>query len=202
MLGDAEAKAEDLLALIEDLLEVARIEESAIDARSRADRAGRVAHRDRARVGRCASSRRARRSFVDVADDAPVFEADKALLKRVFANLIQNALTHSATRGRRSRSGARRDGDGGCCSPWPTTAPGIPPEYHEMIFRKFERVKTPHMPRVRSSGLGLAFCKLVVEAHGGRIWVQSSGGERAARSTSRSRCIRRRRRWRPRAVRS
>ena len=55
--------------------------------------------------------------------------------------------------------------------------PGIPPEYHELIFRKFEQVKTPDIPRVRSSGLGLAFCKLVVEAHGGRIWVQSAEGK-------------------------
>ena len=54
---------------------------------------------------------------------------------------------------------------------------GIPPEYHDLIFRKFEQVRTPHIPRVRSSGLGLAFCKLVVEAHGGRIWVKS-GPER------------------------
>jgi signal transduction histidine kinase len=54
--------------------------------------------------------------------------------------------------------------------------PGIPPEYHEVIFRKFERVKNPRLPRARNSGLGLAFCKLVVEAHGGRIWVQSNEG--------------------------
>ena len=54
--------------------------------------------------------------------------------------------------------------------------PGIPPQYHEVIFHKFESVKTPNVPRVRSSGLGLAFCRLVVEAHGGRIWVQSSEG--------------------------
>ena len=44
-----------------------------------------------------------------------------------------------------------------------------------VIFRKFERVKNPNIPRTRSSGLGLAFCKLVVDAHGGRIWVQSAG---------------------------
>ena len=111
---------------------------------------------------------------VDVADDAPVFEADKALLKRVFGNLVQNALTHSARavtlHARRARATATA-----CCSRSPTTAPGIPPEYHEVIFRKFERVKTPNIPRTRSSGLGLAFCKLVVDAHGGRIWVQSAG---------------------------
>ena len=53
--------------------------------------------------------------------------------------------------------------------------PGIPPEYQEVIFRKFERAKNPNIPRTRSSGLGLAFCKLVVDAHGGRIWVQSAG---------------------------
>jgi signal transduction histidine kinase len=58
--------------------------------------------------------------------------------------------------------------------------PGIPPQYHEVIFHKFERVKTPNVPRVRSSGLGLAFCRLVVEAHGGRIWVQSAEGAGSA----------------------
>jgi signal transduction histidine kinase len=55
--------------------------------------------------------------------------------------------------------------------------PGIPQEYHEIIFRKFEQAKTPSTPRVRSSGLGLAFCKLAVDAHGGRIWVQSAEGK-------------------------
>ena len=58
--------------------------------------------------------------------------------------------------------------------------PGIPPEYHEVIFRKFEQVRALHAPRVRSSGLGLAFCRLVVERHGGHIWVQSTGGTGSA----------------------
>jgi len=58
--------------------------------------------------------------------------------------------------------------------------PGIPKEYQELIFRKFEQVRTPNAPRVRSSGLGLAFCKLAVEAHGGRIWVQSEEGRGSA----------------------
>ena len=108
-----------------------------------------------------------------MADDAPVFEADKALLKRVLGNLVQNALTHSATAITLQLS-ARRDGDG-ILFTVADNGPGIPPEYHEVIFRKFERVKNPNIPRTRSSGLGLAFCKLVIDAHGGRIWVQSAG---------------------------
>jgi signal transduction histidine kinase len=110
---------------------------------------------------------------VDVTDDAPVFEADKALLKRVIGNLVQNALTHSASAVKIQLT-ARRDGDG-ILFTISDNGPGIPPEYHEVIFRKFERVKTANIPRTRSSGLGLAFCKLVVDAHGGRIWVQSAG---------------------------
>jgi signal transduction histidine kinase len=70
--------------------------------------------------------------------------------------------------------GARREGNGTLFTV-ADDGVGIPPEYHDIIFRKFEQVRTPHIPRVRSSGLGLAFCKLVVEAHGGRIWVKSGG---------------------------
>jgi signal transduction histidine kinase len=102
-----------------------------------------------------------------------VIEADHALLKRVFSNLIQNALSHSA-RSVTVTLGARRESDGTLFTV-ADDGVGIPVEYHDIIFRKFEQVKTPHIPRVRSSGLGLAFCKLVVEAHGGRIWVKSGG---------------------------
>jgi signal transduction histidine kinase len=174
-LGDAEAKAEDLLALIGDLLEVARIEETTLSLdlsplapaafvhevvhewKLRFEQEGAVAHED-------------------VADDAPVFQADRSMLKRVFGNLIQNALTHTAEPARITVA-ARREGDDRILFTVADNGPGIPREYHEVIFHKFERVKMPQMPRTRSSGLGLAFCKLAVEAHGGRIWVQSEEGK-------------------------
>jgi signal transduction histidine kinase len=104
-----------------------------------------------------------------------VFEADKELLKRVLNNLVQNAVTHSA-QAVKIDFRARRDGDGVMFTV-ADNGPGIPPQYHEVIFRKFERVKTQGVPRTRSSGLGLAFCKMVVDAHGGRIWVQSAEGQ-------------------------
>ena len=169
---DAEGKSEDLLALIGDLLEVSRIEEAEVtlDLQPLAPAAllTEIVHEWQVRFQQEGAV-----AHVDVADDAPVFEADKGLLKRVFGNLIQNALTHSATAVKLQLS-AKRDGDGVLFTV-ADNGPGIPPEYHEVIFRKFERVKTPNVPRTRSSGLGLAFCKLAVDAHGGRIWVQSSG---------------------------
>ena len=59
----------------------------------------------------------------------------------------------------------------------PSELPGIPSEYHDLIFRKFGQVEMPRSPRTRSSGLGLTFCKLVVERHGGRIWVKGAEGK-------------------------
>ena len=112
---------------------------------------------------------------IDVPADAPTFLADRSLLKRVFGNLIQNSLVHSST-AVELRVLARPD-PRGVLFTVADNGPGIPPQYHEVIFHKFERVKTPNVPRVRSSGLGLAVCRLVVEAHGGRIWVKS-GPER------------------------
>jgi two-component system sensor histidine kinase/response regulator len=172
MVTDAEGKAEDLLALIGDLLEVSRLEEATmtLDLQEMAPAA-----LLKEVVNEWAIRFQQEKAIVsvDVADDAPPFEADKPLLKRVLGNLVQNALTHSASAVTLQLS-ARRESDGVLFT-LADNGPGIPAEYHEVIFRKFERVKNPNIPRTRSSGLGLAFCKLVVDAHGGRIWVQSAG---------------------------
>src|SRR4051812_11362875 len=172
MLSDAEGKAEDLLALIGDLLEVARLEEATmtldLEPIAPAAMLNEIVNEWSIRFQQEGAT-----ATVDVSDDAPVFEADKALLRRVLGNLVSNALTHSASAVAIQLS-ARRDNEG-ILFTVADNGPGIPPEYHEVIFRKFERVKNPNIPRTRSSGLGLAFCKLVVDAHGGRIWVQSAG---------------------------
>jgi signal transduction histidine kinase len=53
------------------------------------------------------------------------------------------------------------------------TGEGIPEEAFERIFEKFGQVETRAAGRKTSTGLGLTFCKMAVEAHGGRIWVES-----------------------------
>ncbi len=172
--GDAESKSEELLALIEDILEVARIEEAAVTlapepiapAALLAELIYEWNHR---------FQQEGTQASVVVDDDTPVFSADKALLKRVFSNLIQNAITHSSSPITLAMS-ARRSGDAVLFTVT-DSGPGIPAEYHEVIFRKFGQVATGGAPRVRSSGLGLTFCKLVVDLHGGMIWVRSHEGE-------------------------
>jgi signal transduction histidine kinase len=172
-LADAERQAEDLLALIQNLLEVTKVEESKIalapEPIAPAAFLAEMVFDWQARLQQEGAS-----ATIEVADDAPVFHADKAVMKRVFANLLQNALTHS-TIGVQVRLRARKDGDG-ILFTVADNGPGIPKEYHELIFRKFQQVRTANVPKTRSSGLGLAFCRLAVEGHDGRIWVQSEEG--------------------------
>jgi signal transduction histidine kinase len=106
--------------------------------------------------------------------DLPQIPADAGKLGRVLVNLVDNALKYSPSGGKivimvDPGSGNEiiiRVSDDG---------PGIPDEYREKIFERFAQI--PHQRgRSRGSGLGLTFCKLAVEAHGGRIWVEPRPG--------------------------
>jgi two-component system sensor histidine kinase/response regulator len=173
-LGDAEGKAEDLLGLIEDLLEVARIEERTLplvpEQIAPAALLAEIVYDWNLRFQQEGAT-----ASVDVSDDAPVITADKALIKRVLSNLVQNAVNHSP--GPVTLKLAARADAKGILFTVSDDGPGIPAEYQEIIFRKFEQVYAQHAPRVRSSGLGLTFCRLAIESHGGRIWVTSTEGE-------------------------
>ena len=172
-LSDVEAKAEDLLGLVQDLLDVSRVAEQSLALQPEPIAPGalmaELVHDWALRFQQEQATAR-----TDVADDAPVFAADKTLLKRVLSNLIQNAVTHTALPVTVTL-GARRAEDGIHLTV-ADDGPGIAPAFQELIFRKFEQVRGPHTPSVRSSGLGLAFCRIAVESHGGRIWVESAEG--------------------------
>jgi signal transduction histidine kinase len=55
--------------------------------------------------------------------------------------------------------------------------PGIPRNEREHIFQSFTSIKRPGSTRALGTGLGLAFCRLAVAAHGGRIWVEEPAGQ-------------------------
>jgi two-component system, sensor histidine kinase and response regulator len=108
--------------------------------------------------------------------DGPVTSSyDKAAISRVVANLVANALKFTPEDGtvavRVTRRAARP------CVEVIDTGPGIPSEYRTRIFEKFGQVESQREGVKLSTGLGLAFCKLAVGAHGGEIGVDSVVGE-------------------------
>ncbi len=174
---DTHGKAEELLTLIDDLLEVRRIEETSITLHLETIEPGELLE-EMLRDWALRFQQEQTVVAADVAPDAPRFRGDRGMLKRVFGNLIQNALVHSGEPIELTL--VARPDPNGIRFTVIDTGPGIAPEYHDVIFQKFEQVRSAHAPRVRTSGLGLTFCRLVVEAHGGRIWVQSSEGAGSA----------------------
>lgn len=102
---------------------------------------------------------------------AVVIRADFDLLRRVLTNLVENAIRH-APQGTEVRVQAQLDG-----SHWrlevSDEGPGIPGELREKIFEPFVQVESEERTVTRAGrGLGLTFCRVAVEAHGGEISVR------------------------------
>ena len=178
LLSIAQESQERLGRLIEDILDIARAEagaplvltsnpkdlsdivhEAALPFRTRAENAG-----------------------VKLQENYPpeplllLFDTQK--VRRVMANLLDNALKNTPNAGRieitveTDAAGARvtvRD-----------TGPGIPKYMHKRIFEKFGQIEGKPTRARMSVGLGLAFAKVAIEAHGGRIWVESEPGRGSA----------------------
>lgn len=96
-----------------------------------------------------------------------LINCDGALIGRVLANLLTNAFKYTPEGGVITTK-LETTADAVTISVI-DTGPGIPPEYQPHIFEKFTQAKGSK----RGTGLGLTFCKMVVEAHGGKIWVES-----------------------------
>ncbi len=115
-------------------------------------------------------------------DNLPAIEGDRVLLGRVLGNLVSNALRHTPLgTGEVAVTLVLRNGQ--LAVDVRDNGQGIPHEDQARIFEKFVQVErktsaTARHAHVRTgTGLGLTFCKLVVEAHGGRIFVNSAAGE-------------------------
>jgi PAS domain S-box-containing protein len=107
-----------------------------------------------------------------VAEDLPPLDADREQLGRVLTNLVDNALKYSPS-GQPVTVRAEPDGDAARVRiTILDSGPGIPDEYQARVFERFVQVRGREGRR-RGSGLGLSFCKLTVEAHGGEIWVEN-----------------------------
>jgi len=120
-----------------------------------------------------ALSVRAKAKAITLESDVRVdsVRGDLDLLRRVVENLLDNALRH-APDGSSVRVALARS-DGGVEIRVSDRGAGVPKELRESIFERFVQVESGYGAATRAGrGLGLAFCRLAVEAHGGRIWVE------------------------------
>jgi len=113
---------------------------------------------------------------LQITDGLPAMWVDADMIRRVLINLVENATKFTPVKGA-IRLQAEMDGEA-VRLVVSDTGPGIPPEKREQIFEKFARLQADRFPK--GLGLGLAFCRLAVQAHGGKIWVENNaeGGAR------------------------
>ncbi len=167
--------AETMSRIVEDLLDLSRLG----TGRFRLERAPVALEGLIHRVVHSVEAGAPRHRFrVLIAHDLPLALADAVRVEQVLLNLLTNAVRYSPAGGTITVS-ARPSAEGVevCVR---DQGIGIPADKRDRIFEKFYRVENPQVRGVRGSGLGLAICKELVEAHGGRIWVESQEGAGAA----------------------
>jgi PAS domain S-box-containing protein len=112
-----------------------------------------------------------------VQSDLPLVSVDVELLRRVFQNLVGNAIKFTPAGGHITIAAQVDSANSQYLAVSVTDdGAGISPDLQARLFQKFVSGRV----RGRGSGLGLAFCRLVVEAHGGRIWADSAPGRGTA----------------------
>ena len=170
MMNIATSGGRTLLAMINDLLDVEKMESGAIQLDYEPLSAAELVATAVEQVASLAAMERT--PIVTAIDpESPLFAGDANLLSRTLVNLIANAVKFTRG-GTVTVTAARGEGDVIRFAVRDTGA-GIPAEAFERIFEKFGQLDAHTKV---GTGLGLAFCKLAVEAHGGRIQVESALG--------------------------
>lgn len=171
----ARGSVQQMMQLVDQLLDVARLETGQLQIDSQPLHIEELL-REKSVLFAAQAEAAGKYIAVEIAPDLPGVPADKELIGRVLDNLISNALKYTPPQGHvflrallHGRDLAVQIADDG---------EGIDAAAAARIFDKFYQVKDGSgKPLRRGTGLGLTFCKLVVEAHHGRIWVDSTPGQ-------------------------
>ncbi len=166
-----ETSSTELINMVETLLDVTRLEQGKMPVNiSQCNLKEIVAETvDSMRtIAECA------KVTIEVSGEYLSVKADENLIRRVLTNLLNNAVRYNPT-GESIEVSFRREGDSVRVEVR-DKGQGIPEKYRDIIFKKFEQVDLRQANIKRSTGLGLAFCKMAVEAQGGEIGVNSELG--------------------------
>lgn len=175
-LGQMHVEVDSLTQLVEELLELSRIESGQAAIRPEVVTPAGIAH-DAARRLRAQAERAGVELVVDVPADLPMVWADPSRLMQVLVNLLHNAVKFTPPGGRITLQTTTRPE--GVLFSVTDTGIGIGPQDLGRIFERF--YKADRSRASSGTGLGLAIAKHVVQAHRGRIWAESEGLGKGAR---------------------
>ena len=173
--GDIHSSGAHLLSLINDLLDVAKIEAGKMEIAPHPLDAHRTFDIALKLIG--AKARERQQSLVIEIDPAcPPLYADERALKQILINLCSNAVKFTPEGGRITvRAEAARSG--GFQISVQDNGPGIPREKLDKIFTPFSQVDNRYDRQAGGTGLGLALVRGLAELHGGRAWLESEPGK-------------------------
>lgn len=167
----ASQNSDKLLTMINDLLDITKMESGELRLQRTKVDASDLAAEVENTVRPVAQFEEINVAY-EIAPGLAKLSADRDMLCRVLVNLVANALKFSPTNGT-VRLTAESAPDGFVKLAVLDNGPGIPAGYEKKIFEKFGQVEEGERKKL-STGLGLTFCKMAVEAHGGKIWVENA----------------------------
>ncbi|MFA5317350.1 MAG: ATP-binding protein [Dehalococcoidales bacterium] len=167
-------EADSLGRLIDELLVMSRLESGTLEVSKKCCHINEVVAAISDRLEHLSVKHRLR---IALAGNLPVVTLDEQRIQEVITNLVENATKYSPDGTEIIIRGSQRDNE--VTISVSDCGNGIPPEYHQKIFERFCRVNQPNAGKRSGAGLGLCICRGIVEAHGGRIWVESKPGKGA-----------------------
>jgi len=167
---------ETLLGMINDLLDVSKMEDGSMRLAYSNPSPEMLVERAIRQVEQLAREKNLELT-TQIPTKLPILTVDEDKLRRVIVNLLANAVKFTPAGGTVTVS--VRTGDCGDVVRFSVqdTGEGIPREAFNRIFEKFGQVEGSNAGQRNSTGLGLTFCKMAVETHGGSIWVDSEVGK-------------------------
>ena len=176
-LSRAHRQSKRLAALINDLLDVSRIEAGRIEMKQEQVKIDRIAER-RIEELRPQADEKAISLFFEAQSNLPLMIGDADRIGQIFINLIGNAIKFTPDNGkvtvRISKSLQNGRATDGFHVEVVDTGPGIPAEDREKIFDKFQQLENAQARKPQSgTGLGLSIAAGIVKAHGGRLWMDT-----------------------------
>ncbi len=159
-----------MLAQVHDLLDIQRLEQARLELKLESCRVDELIEQAVSEVLFEAQTRRIDLAIGKLQDDLHL-RCDRNLIQRVLVNLLTNATKFSPVGS--TVEVAAREVPEGLLIEVNDQGPGVPEHLREVIFERYFQAQSKELGVARSTGIGLTFCKLAVEAHGGRIGVEN-----------------------------